>query len=54
MTPLLQVRLALSLIGVILFGYGVRVDDQRLRWLGIGFLAVSLLLRLWRGRRPPA
>jgi hypothetical protein len=52
-TWLLQARLALSLIGVILFGYGVRVDDSRLRLFGIGFLAVSLLLRVWRRRPPP-
>jgi len=54
MTPLIQLRLALTLIGIVLFGYGVRVDDQRLRWIGIAFLAVSLILRFWRRRRPPA
>ena len=53
MTPLLQARLALSLIGVILFGYGVRTDDSRLRLIGIGFLAVSVVLRVWRRRPPP-
>jgi protein-S-isoprenylcysteine O-methyltransferase Ste14 len=59
-TTLLRIRLALSVIGLILFVYGVRIDedgtteDDRLRWIGIAFLAASLLLRIWRGRRPPA
>ena len=53
MTPLIQLRLALTLIGVVLFGYGVRTDDLRLRWMGIAFLAVSLALRFVRRRRRP-
>jgi len=58
-TRLLRARMALALIGLILFVYGVRIDDptrsddDRLRWIAIGFLGVSLLLRLWRRPRPP-
>ena len=55
MSSLTRAKFALALIGMILFGYGVRVDDDRLRWMGIGFLAVSLILRWWRREpRPPA
>lgn len=54
MPTILLARLALSLIGVILFGYGVRVSDERIRLFGIGFLAVALLLRWWPRPRPPA
>ena len=53
-TPLLQVRLALALIGVILFGYGVSRDDEQVRLFAIGFLAASALMRWWpKGRRGP-
>jgi hypothetical protein len=52
---LTRAKLALALIGVILFGYGVRAEDERLRWMGIGFLAASAILRWWRrGPRTPA
>ena len=40
-----QVRLAIALIGVMVWGYGTRVDDSRLRWIGIALLAVTLVLR---------
>lgn len=55
MSALTKVRLALGLIGVALFGYGIRTADVRLRWIGIGALAISAALRFWpSGRRPPA
>ena len=55
MSVLTQVRLGLGLIGVVLFGYGVRTADVRLRWIGIGALAVSAALRFWpKERQPPA
>jgi hypothetical protein len=52
---LTRAKLALALIGVILFGYGVRAEDARLRWMGIAFLAASVILRWWRREaRPPS
>jgi hypothetical protein len=42
----LQVRLALAIIGIIVWGYAVFVDDARLRLVGIVLLAASLILRL--------
>ena len=48
MTPLSHLKLGLATIGLILWGYGVRVDDAPLRWIGIGFLAAAVILRFWR------
>lgn len=48
MTPATQAKLALALIGVVVWGWAVRVDDARLRVVGIGFLAAAVLLRFLR------
>ena len=57
MSRLTQLKLGLAIIGLLLWGYGYRVDDSRLRWIGIGFLAGAALLRFVRhrsGEGPPA
>lgn len=54
MTPVMVARLALALMGLILFGYGVRADEERIRLFGIAFLAAATLLRWWPRPRPPA
>ena len=41
-----QLKLALAVIGLIVWGYGYRVDSSPLRWIGIAFLAVAVILRL--------
>jgi hypothetical protein len=46
MSKYLQVRLALAIIGIIVWGYAVNVDDANLRLVGIALLAASLILRL--------
>jgi hypothetical protein len=38
-------KLALMLIAAILLGWGIRTDDTALRWAGIGFLFLALILR---------
>ena len=38
-------QLALFFIGLIVWAYGVRSDDERLRWIGIAFFAVAVVLR---------
>jgi hypothetical protein len=52
-----QIRLALALIGVLVWGYGTRVDDSDLRWMGIALLAAAVALRFvpkrWRGETTP-
>jgi hypothetical protein len=41
----LLARTALAAIGVVVWGYGYRVDDARVRLAAIGILALALLLR---------
>jgi hypothetical protein len=45
-------KVALAVVGIITWAYGVREGDDRVRWLGIGFLACAFLLRFlfWRSR----
>ena len=50
MQPRSIAQLALLVIGVIVWGYGARVDDERLRWIGIGCFAIAFLLRLFKKR----
>jgi hypothetical protein len=50
---LTQVKLGLAAIGLILWGYGYRVDDARLRLIGIGFLAAAAILRFVKRGPPP-
>ena len=45
MSGFVTVKLGLAAIGVILFGYGISSDNITIRWLGIGFLAASVLMR---------
>ena len=40
-------QIALALIGLITFGYGIRVDHEPLRWIGIAFRAAAFALRFW-------
>jgi hypothetical protein len=44
-TPFTLAKLALMLIAAILLGWGIRTDDTALRWAGIGFLFIALILR---------
>ena len=39
------IQLALLFMGMVVWGYGSRVDDSRLTWVGIAFFAVAFLLR---------
>lgn len=51
---LVWARFAIAAVGLLLCGYGIRVDDSVTRWVGIGFLAVALLLRFAPRSRPPS
>ena len=44
-------KLALGGVGVFIWAYGARVDDARIRWVGIALLAVAFLLRFLRRRQ---
>lgn len=43
-------RVALMVMGIVVWGYGARADDSQLRMIGIGLLAASLVLRFVRRR----
>ena len=45
---ILQIRLALALAGVATWGWGVKIDRNEVRWLGIALIGLSLLLRFIR------
>jgi hypothetical protein len=45
-----EAQLALLVIGVVVWGYGQRVEDNRLTWIGLGFFAASTALRVFKRR----
>lgn len=45
MSRLLYARIALTLTGIAIWGYGQRYDDPRMRMAGMGVLFVVLVLR---------
>ena len=47
-----EIQIGLVIMGLIIWGYGERHDDQRLRWVGIGFFAVATALRFLKRRQP--
>ena len=51
MSTLTQGKVALALIGILLFGAGVRLEREELRWIGLGFVVVAWLLRFLRTRK---
>jgi hypothetical protein len=52
MSPFTTAKLALMLVAAVLLAWGIRADDAALRWAGIGFLFVALVLRFWKPRKP--
>jgi hypothetical protein len=51
-----QLKLGLAMVGLILWGYGVRAEHTGLQWMGIAFLALAAVLRFAKrgGQRPEA
>ena len=47
-----EAQLVLLLIGLILWGYGQRIDNPMLRWFGIGFFAAATVMRFAKRRTP--
>jgi hypothetical protein len=41
-----QIKIACALVGVLVWGYGYKVNDPMIRWIGIVFLALAVVLRL--------
>jgi uncharacterized membrane protein YecN with MAPEG domain len=44
-SPFTIAKLGLMLIAAILLAWGIRADDAALRWAGIAFLFIALILR---------
>ena len=55
MSRLNQLKLGLALIGLIIWGYGARIDHNGLQWTGIGFLCAAVVLRFVKRQqeKPP-
>jgi hypothetical protein len=51
-STLTRAKIALALIGLVLFGAGVRLERTELRWTGLGFVVVAWLLRFASRRQP--
>jgi hypothetical protein len=47
-------KVALVVAGILVWAYGVRVDDRTITWIGIAFLVAAFLLRFVRRRRSDA
>ena len=45
MTTLTRAKVTLALIGLILFGAGVRLERTEVRWAGLGFVVMAWLMR---------
>lgn len=57
MSTLTKVKLGLTLIGLILFAYGARMDEALIRSIGIGFVAAAWVMRFIKPKgnvAPPA
>ena len=50
---LLHAKLALAVVGLATWAWGVRIDSPSVRWIGIALIGAAVLLRfVRRGRRP--
>lgn len=45
MTPLTTVKVTLALAGLVLFGLGIRLSHDTLRWVGLGLVALAWVTR---------
>jgi hypothetical protein len=52
MSPFTTAKLALMIVAAVLLGRGIRTDDSALRWAGILFLFIALVLRFFKPRKP--
>ena len=50
MTRRTEVQLALLAIGVIVWGYGQRIEDSRLTYIGLAFFVAATVMRFIKRR----
>ena len=50
MDRLTIIKVAFAFAGIGIFAYGVRTENEVVRWVGIGFVVVAFLLRFARKR----
>jgi hypothetical protein len=56
-STLLRLRLALSLVGFLIWAWGARSDNRAAMWVGIGFMGLAVIARFFGprpARRPPS
>ncbi|HEY3286767.1 MAG TPA: hypothetical protein VGJ96_06560 [Gemmatimonadaceae bacterium] len=54
MTSRTRLKLTISLVGLVLFFVGVRLEMTGFRWAGLGLVAVAWFMRFWKEAPPPA
>ncbi|HXT17868.1 MAG TPA: hypothetical protein VN706_19685 [Gemmatimonadaceae bacterium] len=42
------IQIALLIVGLVAWGFGMRGNDGRLTWIGLGLFAAAFLLRFWK------
>ena len=52
MPNLTRVKLAIVIMGIVIFAAGIRLENSRLRGIGIGFLLAAFVLRFVKPRPP--
>jgi hypothetical protein len=50
MTPLTTWQTVIAVVGLAVFGYGIRADSEGIRWAGIGCLVVAFAFRFIKRR----
>jgi hypothetical protein len=51
MTPLTSWQAVIAVAGLAVFGYGIRAESERIRWVGIGLLVVAFAFRFVKRRQ---
>ena len=51
MTQIMSTKLILAASGLVIWGYGIRTDEPIVQYVGIGVMALAVLLRFFK--RPP-
>ncbi|HZS61783.1 MAG TPA: hypothetical protein VFA43_21090 [Gemmatimonadaceae bacterium] len=52
MTPVAAWRVTIAIAGLVVFGYGVRTDNNTIRWVGIACLVVAFAIRFFAKSKP--